>query len=704
LFAPPESDEGSASQCRAPAVKDPTGFASIACDRHLARRGGSAGIEGMRVMELQTSEESQSRVGSSPRVRRNVGAADRIPPAPMGLIMGGQRSRRKRVRFLRAIVGFLFLGLSIAALVWTAGLRRKPFDRNPGQVIGDFQLTDVNTGQVHRLGQHRGRVVVLVFIGTSCPIGDLYMPRLAALATRYRARGVDFLAIGSNASESIEDLADYSRENGANIPILKDPENRVADQLLAERTCETLVVDGRRRLRYRGAIDDQYGRRAHRDQPEGTYLADAIEDVLAGRAVSTEITQVAGCPIERTAPAKASRPGRDRIPTSQEGRVNEEPAPTSSPRPARAPLTYADDVASIVHARCAPCHRPGQVAPFSLLTYQDARRWSTAIAEVLNDGRMPPWHADPRYGRFDNDRSLSARERSLLLSWVDQSSPPGDLSRSPRPPRYSQVWSIGNPDIVFEMPEPFPVPREGTVPIHRIRVASGLTEDLYVQAVEAQPGDRAVVHHICVFVEDPAQTPETRNIRDSLLAAYTPGDRPSVFPPGLGKKIPRGSDLLFEVHYTPIGKPRLDRSSLGVIVSPQPPRHLVSTKGIPAHHLRIPPGDPDHVVRTVWRADRDIQLLSLTPHMHLRGKSFTFTAEHPDGHTEILLSVPRYDFNWQSVYRLVEPKSLPKGTKIHCEAHYDNSSENPANPDPTRTVTWGEQSEDEMMIGFIDYY
>ena len=177
-----------------------------------------------------------------------------------------------------------------------------------------------------------------------------------------------------------------------------------------------------------------------------------------------------------------------------------------------------------------------------------------------------------------------------------------------------------------------------------------------------------------------------------------------MFPPGLGKKIPRGSDLLFEVHYTPIGKPRLDRSSVGVIVSPQPPRHLAFTKGIPVHNLRIPPGDPDYLVHSAWKANRDIQLLSMTPHMHLRGKSFVFSAEYPDGRTEILLSVPRYDFNWQSVYRLAEPKSLPKGTKIRCEAHFDNSRANPANPDPTRTVTWGEQSEDEMMIGFIDYY
>jgi thiol-disulfide isomerase/thioredoxin len=667
-------------------------------------RGGSSGIEGMVAMERPILEESQSRAGSSRRIRRIVRSGDRVPPPPMGLVLGGRRSPGNRVKLLKGLAGFLLIGLTVAGLALTTDLRRGALDRRSGRVIGDFELVDVHTGRTHRLQEHRGRVVVIVFIGTNCPVGDLYLPRLAALAMTYQSRGVDFLAVDSNASESIEDLAIYARESGVLLPILKDPENRVADQLLAERTCEALVLDGRHRLRYRGAIDDQYGRRSRRDQPEHAYLADAIEAVLAGRQVSPDLTQVVGCPIERTAPAKANRPAPTGVSPVRSGGVSGDSGSARSNGPVPAPVTFADDVAPILHARCAPCHRPGQVAPFSLLTFDHARRWSTSIAEVLDDGRMPPWHADPRYGRFANDRSLSARERSLLLSWVEQGSPPGDLSRLPKPPRYAQAWSIGTPDIEFEMPLAFPVPSEGTVPIHRVRVPIPLTDDLYLTAVEAKPGDRAVVHHICVFVEDRQKTANSKSIRDSLLAAYTPGDRPSVFPPGVGKKIAKGSDLLFEVHYTPIGKPRFDRSSIGLVLSAEPPSHLAITKGIPAHYLRIPPGDPDYVVHTFWRTPREIRLLSLTPHMHLRGKSFEFSAHYPDGRTEILLSVPRYDFNWQSVYRLAEPKAMPKGTEIHCEAHYDNSRANLANPDPTRTVTWGEQSEDEMMIGFVDYY
>ena len=317
---------------------------------------------------------------------------------------------------------------------------------------------------------------------------------------------------------------------------------------------------------------------------------------------------------------------------------------------------------------------------------------------------MPPWHADPRFGRFANDRSLLAHERSVLNAWIAQGAPPGDLSTAPDPRNFPQGWSIGTPDIVFEMPEPFSVQAEGTLPIQHFRLATNQTRDLWIQSAEARPGDRAVVHHICIYVDDHGERAREEPRVKNLLVAYTPGDLPAVFPPGIAKKIPRGCELIFEVHYTPIGKLRFDRSSVGLIVSKQPPRYLAVTRGIACPSLRIPPREPDHVAQSAWIARRDVHLLSLTPHMHLRGKSFAFTAEYPDGRTEILLSVPAYDFNWQSVYRLAEPKPLPAGTAIRCEAHFDNSAANPANPDPDRTVLWGEQSWDEMMIGFIDYY
>ena len=649
-------------------------------------------------MERPITSERLSRAGSSQRGSRRH-RAHPSTSGPMGLALDGGKSRPRRSRLVPSLTGLMALGVVTAGFVWVTSLRHARIDRSPGQLVEDFELREVISGRPHRLSQHRGRVLVVVFVGTSCPVGELYLGRLAVLATEYRSRNVNFLAINSNASETISDVAQHARESRLNFPVLKDPENRVADQLLAERTCETLVFDGEGRFRYRGAIDDQYGRGTRRAEPTHHYLVDAITALLERREVSPKITQVVGCPIERTAPIKnRSLKAKRRL-----GTQNRQAGQGTASVAASEEVTY-EKVAPILHARCTPCHRPTQVAPFSLLTFDQARRWAVSIAEVVGEGRMPPWHADRRYGHFANDRSLTDRERSLLLSWVERGAQPGDSSKAPTPPKSSDLWSIGTPDLVFEMSEPFAVPAEGVVPIQRVRVATNLEEDVFVQAAEARPGDRAVVHHICVFVEDRLDAKKPTPAWQNLLVVYTPGDMPSVFPAGVAKRIPRGANLLFEVHYTPIGKPRTDRSSIGLVLTTERPQNLAMTRGIPQRNLRIPPGEPDFIARSSFTLKSDAHLLSLTPHMHTRGKSFTYSAQYSDGREEILLSVPRFDFNWQSAYRLREPKWLPKGTVIHCEAHFDNSVDNPSNPDPTRTVTWGEQSWDEMMIGFLDYY
>jgi thiol-disulfide isomerase/thioredoxin len=606
-------------------------------------------------------------------------------------------SRRLAVR---VVIGLLLLVSLSGGLAWIMRHREAPVRRAPGQFIADFAIKDVRTGQLDRLSDHRGRVVAIIFTGTNCPVGELYFPRLNRLAEKYESRGVDFLAINSNASESADLIAEHARLTAIRLPVLKDPENRVADLLLAERTCEALLVDGGGRLRYRGAVDDQYSQGSRRDAPTQDFLARAIEAVLDGKPVNPEMTQVVGCPIERARPAKQLR--------ATSGGPSSRAAPSGDawPKPDRSSgpvVTYSSDVAAILHSRCATCHRPGQVAPFSLLTYEHARRWSSSIVEVLTDRRMPPWHADPRYGHFGNDRSLTEQERSRLINWVEQGSPPGDLTRAPAPPKFPHGWSIGAPDVVFEFPETIKVSAEGSMPILHFRIPTNLKEDLWVQAAEVRPSDRAVVHHIFVYSEVYDKDTQ-RQKQKAFLAAYLPGDVPPVFPPGVGKKIPAGSTLVYEIHYNPIGAVRFDRPSVGVIASKQPPRHQAITRGLAEHNLRIPPGVADHVERADWTIKHDIHLLSLSPHMHLRGKSFVYQAHFPDGKVETLLSVPRYDFNWQSVYRLVEPRSFKKGTRIYCEAHYDNSPANLANPDPSRIVRWGEQSWDEMMMGYLDYY
>ena len=365
-------------------------------------------------------------------------------------------------------------------------------------------------------------------------------------------------------------------------------------------------------------------------------------------------------------------------------------------------VTYAGQVATILQNKCQSCHRPGQVAPFSLLTYEQAKRWKRGIREVVLDRRMPPWHADPGHGRFANDRGLSPEQRATLVAWVDQGTPMGDEARVPAARVFPEGWTIGTPDVVLTMPEAFTVPADGVISYQKFRVPTDFREDVWVRALEARPGDRRVVHHVCVFLDVKAPNEEGRYERPELVC-YAPGDMPSVFPPGTAKKVPAGSTLVIEVHYTPSGVARPDRSSVGLIFARDAITRRAVTKGIAGKTLVIPPGAKNHEITSSFTFPFDARLLSLSPHMHYRGKDFRYTATYPDGRSEVLLNVPAYDFAWQGVYRLVEPKPMPRGTRIDCLAHFDNSAENPANPDPSATVTWGEQTWDEMMIGYIDY-
>jgi len=562
-----------------------------------------------------------------------------------------------------------------------------------------FTLLDARTRKSIALNEFRGqaKAIVITFTGINCPIGNLYVPRLAELASAYARRGVVFLAINSNSHETIDEIGGHAREFAIPFPVLLDPENRIADLYLAERTCETLVLDGNLRLCYRGAIDDQYALGSRRDQPLRNYLVEAIEAVLGRREVAVPTTQVVGCPIDRV-----DRRARNRlapVATEVQSLLDQ-----TEPRTEVGAVTYAADVAPILHQKCASCHRPGQVAPFALLTHQDATRWATSIWEVTNDRRMPPWQADPRFGKFANDRSLTPRERAVLLAWVQQDAPLGDLSQAPPPPEFPTGWTIGTPDMVFEVAETYKVKAEGTLPLEHFRVKTHFQQDMWVQAAEARPGDRAVVHHIAVYVDDHARGPGGSALPKRFLTAYAPGDMPAIFPPGVARKIPAGADLAFELHYTPIGQERYDRSAVGLIFSHEAPKHEAIMKTISQRNLRIPPGAKNHPERASWTLPFDAHLFSLAPHMHFRGADFTYTATYPDGRSEVLLFVPRYDFNWQCAYRPIEPKPMPKGTRIDCLAHFDNSAENHANPDPSVYVTWGENTIDEMMIGYTELF
>jgi hypothetical protein len=342
-----------------------------------------------------------------------------------------------------------------------------------------------------------------------------------------------------------------------------------------------------------------------------------------------------------------------------------------------------------------------------LLSYESARDWSATICEVVEQQRMPPWQADPRYGKFDNDRRLSKADRDTLLAWIDHGCPRGDDKDLPPAREFAAGWRIGKPDAVFTMKQRFTVPARSDKGIRyqHFIVPTDFKEDRWVQAAEARPGNRAVVHHIIVYVAMPEHLEQNKEdkLGDGFLVGFAPGDMPAVFAPGTAKKIPKGAYLVFQMHYTPNGVKQTDQSSVGLVFAKEPPRHELRTRSILQRHFAIPAGDSNYKVVTSSTFRQDALVQNLLPHMHLRGKSFEYLVVYPDGKSEVLLSVPRWDFNWQSTYRLEQPLKLPAGTRIECTAYYDNSAANPNNPDPTKAVGWGDQTWEEMMIGFVDY-
>jgi len=400
--------------------------------------------------------------------------------------------------------------------------------------------------------------------------------------------------------------------------------------------------------------------------------------------------------------------------------------------------TFSKDVAPIVFTKCAGCHRAGEVAPMSLTSFKEVRPWAGAIREKVASRVMPPWHADRAYGSFRNNPSLNQTEIDTIVSWVNAGAPEGNPKDTPALPRFAEGWQIGKPDQVFEMASDFEIPARGTIDYQYFEVPTNFTEDRWMQAGEVRAGDRPHVHHIIVYVREP-QTSARANVVN-IRPIFAPGERPSlpsprtttagagtaavpaatrgtdnmlvnwavgedapVFTPGMAKKIPAGSTLIFQVHYTTNGTPGRDRSRLGLVFSKEPPAQEVRTAAIANPMFAIPGGAADHQVEAEASFTEDVQVWTMHPHMHLRGKDMTYTAIYPDGREEIVLRVPKFDFGWQTDYWLSQPIALPKGSKLHVRAHFDNSSANKANPDPAATVRWGDQTWEEMMIGFFTY-
>lgn len=383
---------------------------------------------------------------------------------------------------------------------------------------------------------------------------------------------------------------------------------------------------------------------------------------------------------------------------------------------AGAPEFYKD-VLPVLQNKCQECHRPGEIGPMPLVTYQQARPWAKAIKETALLGRMPPWFADSRDGHFSNDWSLSRAEIDTLATWADAGAPMGQLADAPPPRQFVQGWNIGQPDFVLAMPSAHPVPAEGKIDYQYIIVPTGLAEDRWVERVEVRPSDRTVVHHCVIFIREPgskwlrdaqpgvsvAAGPESiGGMGSEILSIYTPGMVPDIWKPGQAKLLKAGSDLVFQMHYTASGKATVDQTRIGLRFAGSLPLERVITLAPANTKFAIPPGDPNYRVDATLTVPNPARLLSFFPHMHVRGKAFEYRLRHTGGKEQTLLRVAPYKFDWQLSYKLAEAVPLPPGSRIEMSAWFDNSPNNPANPDANATVRWGEQSWEEMMIGFLD--
>jgi hypothetical protein len=554
-----------------------------------------------------------------------------------------------------------------------------PAEHRVGELVrADVAFTDLD-GKAGTLAEFRGRpATVVCMTGVGCPIARKYGPVLADLAKAYAEKGVQFLLVNPNKGESVDAMREVARQSG--IRYVHDAEAKLGAALGATSSTEVFVLDAGLTLAYRGAVDDQFGLGYALAAPKNRYLGDALDAVLKNVPPAVQATTAPGCELARqSAPAEAA---------------------------ARA-VTYHNRVSRILQRSCVECHRDGEAAPFTLDEYAGVKDHLAMIRKTVTKGIMPPWFADPSVGHWANDRSLPARDKADLLAWIEAGGPEGDAADAPVARAFAPGWRIGQPDVVFETPTEFEIPATGAMPYQRVMVQTKLPEDKWVRAVEIRPTHPDVVHHVLVFVVYPpdhpklGQQPPTEDGIKGYFAGLVPNSGHHVYPAGTAKLLPRDALLIFQIHYTPNGKAVTDRPKIGFVFDDAAPEHELITTAAANKRLRIPPGDPNHEVVANYRFGGPARITSFSPHSHVRGKAYRYELTYPDGRHERVLEIPRYDFNWQLEYVLREPIDVPRGTVLRVTAWYDNSPANPANPDPTKLVRFGDQTWDEMMIGYF---
>jgi hypothetical protein len=488
---------------------------------------------------------------------------------------------------------------------------------------------------------------------------------------KYRDKGVQFVTVNVGADDTIAAVAAQAVEHDIEFPFVKDMDGNTVKALGVKRTPEAVVLDERRNLRYRGRIDDQYRLSGNRAEPTRRDLQEALEAVLAGKAPEITETTVDGCMI--TLP---------------------------EPRPPRDGLTFADHVAPILQKHCQECHRPGGSAPFALGTHKEVTAKANTMAEVVAERRMPPWYASPEHGTFINRRGLSDKERDTILDWLRSGKATGDESKvAPlQALKDEDKWAIGKPDLIVTMAAPHELPAKGDIPYQYAILPHLFGEDTWVQCVQILPDNPRVLHHCNLAYLKLGETFKESN----FITGNVPGGEAVRLDDGIAYRIPAGSIIGLQIHYVATGKAEKCKVSVGLKFPRVPVQKRLQFSMLVNHRFAIPPGAPAHKVAASQTLAEDAIGVGMFMHMHVRGKDATFRAHRPDGKAETLLMVPNYNFEWQMPYRWESGKMRwPKGTRLECVAHFDNSPFNPFNPDPKATVREGLQTYQEMMYGFV---
>lgn len=558
----------------------------------------------------------------------------------------------------------------------------KGSEHGVGRMVDDLVLKTLD-GKDLKLSAAAGKNgLVIALFSSSCPISRKLAPETVRLEKDLEAQNVKLLLVNAPPGQKNDEITKFITDHGLKSTVALDADGTLAQTLAATTTTEVFLLDATRTLVYRGALNDQYGLGYAKEQPAHHYLRDAVAAMLQGQPADITATSAPGCALDL--PAKTAL--------------------------TRSKVTYHRDIARIMQANCVECHHSGGVGPFALDSYDAIIEHAGMIRKQVERGAMPPWFAAALEGQthspWANDRSLSERDRADLLTWLGSDRPKGDVADAPTPRQFPSEWSIGKPDAIIAAAKPIAIKAEGTMPYQHVTVTTDFPEDRWVRGYEILPTERQVVHHVIVTVHE-----KGRKVRgggdegtEGYWAAYVPGNTKQIYPAGFARKLPAGATVSFQIHYTPNGKAVEDTMRMGLLFAQEPPKYVVHTTALPNARIQIPAGASNHVETAQRKLPVDINAMAWMAHMHVRGKAFKFEAISPDGKTEILLDIPRYDFNWQLRYDYAMPRFLPRGTTLKITAVFDNSTENPANPDPTKNVRWGQQTYDEMMIGYLEHY